>query len=257
MSRTICLGAVILGLALIATETSRAHDCGPTQVTLKVGEEFDWTITADVTELSTTYTPQAPQGDVGAAVMTPSTPFESVHGNFKVTALEPGTTVFSVHWFNNVGPGGSGVCPLTVTVEDEEPPAGVEGKTFIGICIEDPSSTRFVSLFQPNDPVAGRKFFMFPLPSGPGGGGAEFSACFWEVIRSGGLPLVHGLMDVCVTPSNICVSFDLRAVFLSDLSPTAPPGLMLGFVTINVFPPGAAPIVIQKTLLMVEVPASR
>jgi hypothetical protein len=110
--------ALVLCLGLLSRE-SRAHFCGPGEFTIAVGQTLTWQITADLTELETTYTPTI-TGSNGVAQIFPSAPFNSRHGEFVVTGVAPGTNTLSVHWLY-LGNGVSGVCTVRIIVVPARP----------------------------------------------------------------------------------------------------------------------------------------
>lgn len=251
--------ALTTGLLLIAG-VARAHDCGPTQITLKVGETVDWTILSDMDEILTTYTPESPSGD--SASLSPDSEFQDKDGNFTITALKPGTTFLGVQWVNNQGPGGSGFCSVEVIVEEDDttpPPPRVRTRIFLGACIGVPDAPPFLVLYRDPDPqTEERKFFMFPLPDAPGGGEGElvFELCFWEQVLTGQLALLHGVMSACLLEqgqTSSCFGFDLTSVRLSDLAPSLPSGIMVGLVNLFFHVPDQEPVEVQnKPMLLVE-----
>ncbi|MFO0795348.1 MAG: RHS repeat-associated core domain-containing protein, partial [Candidatus Brocadiaceae bacterium] len=92
----------------------QAHQCGPTMLPVKVGEEKQWQITADLQEVETTYTP-VELGDPKIATISPSQEFKAHHGVFTITGVGEGETSFKVHWFYP-GTGASGDCSVLVKV---------------------------------------------------------------------------------------------------------------------------------------------
>ncbi len=93
----------------------QAHDCGPPVLTLKSGESCTWTITADLLETSTTYTPLSLTGPAGVALITPFAPFDAKHGVFTINGQTPGTTTFKVHW-SYPGTGAAADCTVEIRV---------------------------------------------------------------------------------------------------------------------------------------------
>jgi len=74
-----------------------AHHCGPQVLALKVGETCPWRITADRTETQSRYA-AAVAGDPTINAIFPKGNFESIHGDFTITGLAPGTNRFEVFW---------------------------------------------------------------------------------------------------------------------------------------------------------------
>ena len=104
--------------ALTKLPIVQAHDCGHSQIEMKVGETTTWQITADLTEDETFYTPLY-TGDSNIATISPDKPFTDRHGVFTITAVGAGQTSFAIQW--NYKPSNEGsVCKVVVTVEEAE-----------------------------------------------------------------------------------------------------------------------------------------
>jgi hypothetical protein len=109
---------VIVAVLVFQPVPALAHFCGPTQVTLKVGESCAWRILADRTETTTLYVPSI-SGDPGVVSAGPLNPFMAFHGDFIFTGTAPGTNMFDSLW-QYVPPVGDpviGFCFVTIVVE--------------------------------------------------------------------------------------------------------------------------------------------
>ena len=100
-----------------AATYSFAHECGPTTLTLKVGQVVNWRITADRTEVTSSYIPTY-TGDIIAANVAPAGSFEAHHGDFTITGVAPGTATLAVDWYYAPTETGA-TCAVEVTVEAE------------------------------------------------------------------------------------------------------------------------------------------
>jgi len=89
----LCAALCIIGTAPPAS----AHHCGPQVLTLKVGETCPWRITADRTETQSRYA-AAIVGDPAFTAIFPRGNFMSIHGDFTITGLAPGTNRLEVFW---------------------------------------------------------------------------------------------------------------------------------------------------------------
>lgn len=132
---TIRAASALCILALIAPAV-RAHDCGPPTLTLTVGQVATWQITADLTEVVSSYVPIY-TGDIVAADVAPAGPFAAHHGVFAITGVAPGTATLSVTWAY-APTEASAVCTVEITVEPADPDSG--GTTTDGDGDEDGSS---------------------------------------------------------------------------------------------------------------------
>lgn len=109
-----------LAAGVLLAVSLQAHECGPREIRLKVGESCLWRIHADRVEVSSDYRPTIAPGKMAARI-TPSRPFKAKHGDFIVTGVAPGTNTMSVFW-SYTPTGGQGTCFLTVIVEAGSPP---------------------------------------------------------------------------------------------------------------------------------------
>lgn len=87
----------IIGILLLNTISTQAHECGPFELTMNAGDTTQWQITADLIEDETTYTPLE-TGDPNIATIEPTEQFKAHDGVFTVTAIGEGITSFSVKW---------------------------------------------------------------------------------------------------------------------------------------------------------------
>lgn len=110
--------ALVLPAFLFGATPSRAHDCGPSALTLAVGHSAGWQVTADLTEDISNYIPIY-TGDIFAADVTPAAPFNAHHGAFIITGVAPGTSTLSVAWAY-APTGAAGDCTVEITVEPPE-----------------------------------------------------------------------------------------------------------------------------------------
>jgi hypothetical protein len=104
---------------LIASRPVQAHLCGPLDVSVAVGKEVAWRITADLTETQSDYTPQLGETDSSIATVTPALPFKAHHGNFKFRGISVDETIFIADWFYP-GTGAGGTCTVRITVSQTD-----------------------------------------------------------------------------------------------------------------------------------------
>lgn len=103
-------------LVLFAATRVWSHACGPTTVDLNVGDSVTWQITADLTEVVSSYEPSL-GGDIDAADVTPAAFFQDHHGTFTIDAKAPGVAELSVFWSYEPTEA-SAICKTTITVAD-------------------------------------------------------------------------------------------------------------------------------------------
>lgn len=108
---TLCLQLVLLSCVATAL---RAHDCGPPTLSVLEGEVCTWTITADRTESSSTYTPTL-TGPLGVAFVTPVRQFSAKHGVFTINGNTVGTNRLTVEW-SYPATGAAGSCTVDIVV---------------------------------------------------------------------------------------------------------------------------------------------
>ncbi len=114
---------MIIVAFLINTAPSNAHECGPANLSLTAGTQSTWQITADLREVESVYTPLS-LGDPNIIKINPDKEFTAHDGVFTITALNFGTTTFSIKWFYEPT-SAEGVCTCSVNVKSA-PTSGVK-----------------------------------------------------------------------------------------------------------------------------------
>lgn len=107
--------AVLCFLAVTTASSlnSRAHYCGVSEITLKVGEQALWHITADRVEVETLYDYLPSLGE--NSTIFPNFLFWARHGMFMITGKAPGTNYHSIRW-SYFPTGAQNICSVKVVV---------------------------------------------------------------------------------------------------------------------------------------------
>jgi hypothetical protein len=122
---TLSLLAFLAFLLTFLPAETRAHTCGPGQITVTVGEAKLWRIVADRLETTTTYVPflfPITNGGPFVVTVTPNFSHASKHGDFIIRGAAVGTNVLQVQW-TYPPTGAGGVCAVLINVV--APQAGV------------------------------------------------------------------------------------------------------------------------------------
>ena len=110
-------GVAAIGL-MMCTPAAWAHFCGPFELSVGVGQEVFWQITADRTEDISDYTPQLSATDTAIATVSPALPFRAHHGDFTFKGITVGETTFSSDWFY-APTGFGGTCSVKINVTEK------------------------------------------------------------------------------------------------------------------------------------------
>ena len=130
---------IILAAVIFPVTPSQAHQCGPTAITMKVGDVLIWQMTADLQEIFTDYTPVSVP-DIGVVIMSPDFAFLEHHGVITLVATGIGITNFIWSWFY-AETNASGVCALEVTVDGFTNAPITAADAFFSVVSDDPVNT--------------------------------------------------------------------------------------------------------------------
>ena len=171
--RSLFVSVLIASLPAVA---AHAHQPGPPLVVLEVGESFVWTITADLTEVLTVYTPvELPNPAV--ATLSPETPFTAHDGAYIITAVAPGEASFQVKWFYEPTEAGATV-GATVVVNEPQSQLSLSGRAYLAFARLAGENTLLYLDFQPDGKLLVAKIFPAPDPGGPDFG--QLAVCAWS-----------------------------------------------------------------------------
>ena len=109
--------SLITAIVVLMSSDSTAHICGPSSLTLTVGQTCPWRITADRTETVSQYQVSL-AGAAGVVRVGPTSSgtFSAHHGDFLFTGLAPGTNTLSVKW-SYAPTQASATCTVQVVVQ--------------------------------------------------------------------------------------------------------------------------------------------
>src|SRR4051794_15009318 len=103
---------LLAGLAL----DSGAHTCGPSEMTIRVGQTALFSIVAVSGEMNHIDANVTKQPDAGVAGVDTQEQTGVLNAHFGLKGLAPGKTTVTIDWVNPFNPSAFGSCTVTITV---------------------------------------------------------------------------------------------------------------------------------------------